>query len=72
MVSQAKWGPYRLHGVGTVQPHDAPVRIYAGQLMHWRGQWYVLGFLHESGYRKGEAIADPIPICATPEGVRQT
>jgi len=28
MVSDHQWGPYRLHGLGTVQPDDAQVCIY--------------------------------------------
>jgi hypothetical protein len=71
MVSDHQWGPYRLHGLGTVQPDDAPFPIYAGQLVHWQGQWYILGFLHEPDYRKGEAIADAIPVEATPAGIKQ-
>lgn len=71
MVSRVQWGPYRLHGAGAVQHHDAPVRIYAGQLLRWRGRWYLLGLLLESDGRKGGAVADPIPIRATPEGIRQ-
>jgi len=71
MVSDHQWGPYRLHGVGTVQPDDAPVLIYAGQLVHWQDQWYILGFLHESDYQKGEAIADAVAVDAAPEGIKQ-
>lgn len=72
MVSDHQWGPYRLHGLGLVQPLDAPVRIYAGQLLCWEGRWFILGFVHDAEYQKGEMISDPIPVQATPEGIKQT
>ena len=53
------------------QPDDAPVHIYAGQLVHWREQWYMAGFLLGPGNEKGEAIADPIAVQATPQGIKQ-
>jgi beta-fructofuranosidase len=71
MVSDHQWGPYKLHGIGTVQPADAQVNIYAGQLVRWRDQWYLLGFLNDAVSGAKEAISDPIPVEATPEGIKQ-
>lgn len=71
MVSDHPWGPYRVHGLGTVQPDEAPVRAYAGQIVHWQDQWIMAGFLLGPGDTKGEAIADPIAVQATPQGIKQ-
>ena len=71
MVSDHQWGPYHIHGTGVVQPADAPAHVYAGQLVFWNGQWYILGFLFDENDKPAEAISDPIPVKATPEGIRQ-
>ena len=71
MVSDEQWGPYRLHGTGAVQRNDDALRAYAGQLVPWYGQWFLFGFVMEEGNVPAEAISDPIPVVATPEGIRQ-
>ena len=71
MVGEDMWGPYRLHGLGAIQPDDAPVRIYAPQLVRWKGAWFAMGFLLDPETTYGEAIANPVRVRATAEGIKE-
>ena len=68
MVADDIWGPYTFDKTITLQPSGTEPSIYAGQLVQWQGEWYMLGFARDENGPL-EYIADPIKVAVTANGL---
>jgi beta-fructofuranosidase len=66
MVSDARFGPYRIHGTGQIARHGLDEYFYAGQLVCFKARWYLLVTIHDEG---PDRISDPIRIDADESGL---
>ena len=66
MVGDSPTGPFRIHGTGEIMPAVPPHWFYASQLVHWRGDWYLLG---TQGRDEDSALSDPYPVVADETGL---
>ncbi len=64
MVGDSPLGPFRLHGTGEIMPEPHSPPIYASQLVHHDGQWFLLGTT-----RDRTAVSDPVMVIADETGI---
>ena len=77
MVGPTPFGPFELFGNGMILPARHAVHIYAGQLVFFQGDTYLLG-TYQVGKNipqklplpDGDAICDPILVSLTGQGVQ--
>jgi beta-fructofuranosidase len=69
LVADALEGPYELHDSGRILITDTPGCPYANNAVEWQGRWHLLGTCWSD--RLGDRICDPVPLIATPQGLRQ-
>jgi len=68
MVGDGPFGPFRICGTGQIVHHPPDAYFYAAQLVHLRGQWYLLATVHDED---SERISDPVPVYADETGVHK-
>jgi beta-fructofuranosidase len=66
MVGESPLGPFRVHGTGEITPAPPDYHQYAGQLVHWGGDWFLLGTARDDS---GWWLTDPKPVRADDTGV---
>ncbi len=69
MVGASPLGPFTLRDARPIVPPTHPVSPYAGQIVNWRGQHYLLGKIKVPG-NQGNAVCDPIEVIFDAAGVR--
>lgn len=71
MVSESPFGPFKRYGTGDIHPAEQEIIPYASQLVHWQGQWVLLGTVVRSVRPQGghDYITDPILLRITEAGI---
>ena len=70
MVGPSPFGPFHLRHPAPIVPEDHDVHPYAGQLVEFRGRWYLLGTVWDD--EAFDYICDPIGLLADGDRVVPT
>jgi beta-fructofuranosidase len=66
MVGDSPLGPFHIRGTGEIMLEALPYGFYAGQLVLFRGTWFLLGTIRDDAYT---AISAPLPVVADDTGI---
>jgi beta-fructofuranosidase len=72
MVAESPLGPFQMYGTGDIHLAHQELIPYASQLVHWQGDWVLLGtvVISTRSQLEHDYITDPIPIHTTATGLR--